>query len=256
MRRNLLTALVVGGLMPNVMGSAVLDAQRQQPPPPLILESLTGRDSFEFYCASCHGKTGKGDGPLASALKTRPTDLTILARRSGGAFPAERVFAILTGKGRPIAAHGSTDMPVWLPMFLALDPSEPRVQLRIENIVAYVESLQEASTGAGDLGAQLFRMHCATCHGTDGRGTGPLAGHLRRPPPDLTKFTAMNGGVFPGERVFRIIDGRDVPSHGNREMPVWGDAFRSSPGGLTDEAIKARIRAILKYLQGIQERAV
>jgi hypothetical protein len=71
----------------------------------------------------------------------------------------------------------------------------------------------------------------------------------------LTKYTAKNGGVFPTERVYRIIDGRDVSSHGNREMPVWGDAFRGSRDGLTDEAVKARIQAIVKYLQGIQERA-
>jgi mono/diheme cytochrome c family protein len=165
------------------------------------------------------------------------------------------VLAIVTGTGREAAAHGSTDMPVWGPVFRALDPSEPRVKQRIENVVAYVEALQEPSTAPGDLGARLFRTHCATCHGTNARGDGPLADQLRRVPPDLTKYTAKNGGVFPTERVYRIIDGRDVSSHGNREMPVWGDAFRGSRDGLTDEAVKARIQAIVKYLQGIQERA-
>lgn len=61
--------------------------------------------------------------------------------------------------------------------------------------------------------------------------------------------------VLASERVYRSIDGRDVPFHGNREMPVWGDAFRRSRDGLTDEAVKARIEAIVRYLQGIQERA-
>ena len=60
---------------------------RGQSTPPLMLDSIAGRDSFEFYCASCHGTRGKGDGPIASALKVAPSDLTSLARRNRGAFP-------------------------------------------------------------------------------------------------------------------------------------------------------------------------
>ena len=153
-----------------------------------------------------------------------------------------------------IAAHSSTDMPVWGQIFLALGPSESRVTLRIEDIVAYVEALQGPSTAPGELGARLFRTHCATCHGTSARGDGPMAEQLRRVPPDLTDYTARNGGVFPSERVYRIVDGRDVPSHGNREMPVWGDVFSRLPDGSSDEAVKARIEAIVRYLQGIQRR--
>ena len=139
---------------------------------------------------------------------------------NGGSFPKDRVLAVVTGTGRPVTAHGSSDMPPWGPIFRGLDPSEPRVRLRIENSVTYVETLQEPSTGPDDLGARLFKTHCATCHGPNGRGNGPLADQLRHITPDLPKFTARNGGVFPSERVQRIIDGRDVPSHGNREMPV------------------------------------
>jgi hypothetical protein len=73
-------------------------------------------------------------------------------------------------------------------------------------------------------------------------------------PPDLTQFTRRNGGMFPSERVYRIIDGRDVSSHGDREMPVWGDVFKTVPGGSSAAAIKARIDAIVRYLAGIQER--
>lgn len=251
---NVLGVLATVGLVASIATSAPAQAQRQQMPP-LILESIAGRDSFEFYCASCHGRTGKGDGPTAPALRTRPTDLSALARRSGGTFPKDRVLAIVTGTDRQIAAHGSTDMPVWGPIFRGLDPSEPRITQRIENIVAHVEALQEPSTAQGDFGARLFSTHCATCHGTSARGDGPLAELLRRVPPDLTTYTARNGGVFPSERVYRIIDGRDVPSHGIREMPIWGDAFRRSRDGLTDAAVKARIEAIVRYLQGIQQRA-
>src|SRR3989442_6111809 len=109
----------------------------------LILESLTGRDSFEFYCASCHGSTGTGNGPVAASLKTLPANLTLLTRRNGGTFPRQRVVSLVTGAEPGLAAvHGSSEMPVWGPVFRFLDPSDARVKLRIENIVAYIETLQ------------------------------------------------------------------------------------------------------------------
>ena len=83
----------------NLLAQSTLPA-RGQSPPPLMLDSIAGRDSFEFYCASCHGTGGKGDGPIASALKVRPTDLTSLARRNRGAFPKDLVLAVVTGTGR------------------------------------------------------------------------------------------------------------------------------------------------------------
>ena len=214
-----------------------------------------GRESFQFYCAPCHGADGRGAGPTAAALKTRPADLTTLARRNDGAYPRERVLDFVTGAGRPLAAHGSSDMPVWGPIFRGLDPSDARVDRRVDNIVEYVESLQATSTGASDAGNQLFRTYCASCHGTTARGNGPLAESLRHIPPDLTTYTARNGGVFPSERLRRIVDGRDVPTHGDREMPVWGDAFKTMRGGSSEAAIAARIVAILKYLEGIQVRS-
>jgi mono/diheme cytochrome c family protein len=165
------------------------------------------------------------------------------------------VVSFVTGTGRDLAAHGSDEMPVWGPIFRGLDPSDTRVKQRIENVVAFIESLQAPSTAANDPGSQLFRTYCATCHGSTGRGNGPIADLLRRTPPDLTRFTARNGGVFPSERVYRIIDGRDVASHGDRDMPVWGDAFKRGRGDSSDESVKARIDAIVRYLAGIQERA-
>ena len=112
-----------------------------------------------------------------------------------------------------------------------------------------------AGTAAAARGEQLFRTHCATCHGEHARGNGPLADQLRTRPPDLTTFTARNGGVFPSERVHRMIDGRGVPSHGDREMPIWGDAFKASRDGLTADTVKERIDALVRYLEAIQKRA-
>ena len=227
-------------------------AQTQQRP--LAIASLTGRDNYVMSCSSCHGDEARGDGPVGAALTTRPSDLTVLASRNGDVFPRARVAAYIAGPDREtVSAHGSTGMPPWGPIFAALDTSDRRVRQRLDNLVRYLESIQSSSSAAVNLGSQLFRTHCATCHGLDGRGAGPMANRLRRTPPDLTKFAARNGGLFPSERVHRIIDGRDVSSHGIGDMPVWGDVFRRADDE-TEEKVKARIDAIVRYLATIQAR--
>ena len=252
MTANMLRTLVTAAVFLGVVSGPRLGAQGRQRPP-LILDSILGRDSFRLYCAPCHGTTARGDGPVGVALKVSPPDLTALARANGGAFPRDRVRAIITGAARPIAAHGSPEMPVWGVVFRGLDSSEARVRLRIEGLVGHIETLQ-ASIAPGRSGEQLFRTYCATCHGQDGQGNGPLAGRLRHAPPDLTRYTQRNDGVFPSERVHRIIEGQEVLSHGDREMPVWGDAFRSEPEGLTADQAKARVEAIVEYLRAMQRR--
>jgi mono/diheme cytochrome c family protein len=101
-------------------------------------------------------------------------------------------------------------------------------------------------------GAYLYRAFCASCHGENGKGDGPVAGTLRRPPPDLTTIGARAGGVFPRTQVIATIDGRKpVPGHGSSEMPVWGDGLRATQGH--DEAIvHRRIEALVMHLQSIQ----
>jgi mono/diheme cytochrome c family protein len=123
------------------------------------------------------------------------------------------------------------------------------------DVRARAEATQASTTAPDDPGSRLFRLYCASCHGPTARGNGPLADYLRHQTPDLTMYTARNGGVFPSERLRQIIDGRHVPSHGDREMPVWGDAFRSSRDGLDVASATARIDAIVRYLEGIQRRA-
>jgi mono/diheme cytochrome c family protein len=247
------TRVIRGILAAGILAAAAapLGARSQPGPPQIIIESLAGRDSFQLYCSPCHGRAGRGDGPVVPALRTAPGDLSQLARRNGGTFPTEVVRAVVIGVGRPAAAHGSSDMPVWGPLFRAFE-SDIRVRERVSNLVTFIEGLQQKP--AVDPGAQLFRTYCASCHGVNGRGGGPVAEQLRKVPPDLTKYTARNGGVFPSERVRQIVDGRGIAAHGDREMPVWGDAFQSTRAGLTAADAKARIDAIVKFLEGIQER--
>jgi mono/diheme cytochrome c family protein len=125
-------------------GSLAAPAQTGGPPrPPLVIQSTVGRDLFEFYCATCHGRDGKGDGPVVAALKTPPPDLTLLARHHGGAFPRQRVEAFVTNDGGVLAAaHGTSEMPVWGPVFRGLDPSDTLTRVRISNVVDYIESIQ------------------------------------------------------------------------------------------------------------------
>jgi mono/diheme cytochrome c family protein len=126
-----------------VTGLAILGQAPPQTRPPLVIESMLGRDLFEFYCAPCHGRDGKGLGPAAPALRAGVPDLTTIARRNQGTFPAERMKAVVTGDATlPTPAHGSKEMPVWGPIFRALDPQQKLNEERIANIVAYLESMQ------------------------------------------------------------------------------------------------------------------
>ena len=103
-------------------------------------------------------------------------------------------------------------------------------------------------------GAALYRTYCASCHGTSGQGDGAMAQYLRLPPANLTRIP-LRDGAFPAEWVGKIIDGRQtVRAHGLSEMPVWGDAFARSIIEADNQAIDAKIRALVKYLASIQER--
>lgn len=123
-------------------GDVVVRAQTgPRTAPPLVIESMYGPDLFRMYCASCHGRDGKGAGPTAAALKTAPPDLTTLARRRNGVFPRADVELIVRGPATP--SHGSADMPVWGPIFYALEPSDARVAARIRILVDHIASLQQ-----------------------------------------------------------------------------------------------------------------
>jgi universal stress protein A len=116
-------------------------------------------------------------------------------------------------------------------------------------------SAQEQPLKQSVPGAETFRTYCATCHGTSARGDGPLASSMRRKPANLTEIAKRNGGVFPSEMVFKVIDGRQpIRGHGGPDMPAWGDAFSRSREAGDDERVKSVIKALVDYLEGIQLR--
>ncbi|MEO8372752.1 MAG: c-type cytochrome [Candidatus Solibacter sp.] len=100
----------------------------------------SGKEMFVEYCASCHGKEGKGDGPAAVALKTPPSNLATLAARNKGTFPALGVAQAIQGDGSNFA-HGSRDMPIWGQVFHTHETNST-VKLRIANLTDYIQSLQ------------------------------------------------------------------------------------------------------------------
>lgn len=102
----------------------------------------SGHEMFMSYCASCHGKDAKGDGPAASALKIVPANLTRLARDNGGKYPTNKVTSILGGQ-TDLAAHGNKEMPVWGVVFWGMSGGHAgEVQQRVANLNRYIESLQ------------------------------------------------------------------------------------------------------------------
>ncbi len=111
--------------------------------PAKATSAASGPDMYKEYCAVCHGTDGKGNGPAVPALKTAPPDLTTLAKRNNGKYPALRVGSILRGQ-ETLVAHGNQEMPIWGPVFHSLDISAPSslVEMRIANLNDYLESLQ------------------------------------------------------------------------------------------------------------------
>jgi len=107
-------------------------------------QQVAGSAVYKTYCVVCHGPAGKGDGPLADSLRFRPPDLTLLAKKNGGAFPKGRVLRTVDGR-KPVKGHGGPDMPVWGDAFKQSQDGygEAAVQAKIEAVVAHVETLQE-----------------------------------------------------------------------------------------------------------------
>lgn len=108
-----------------------------------------GERTYDRACSSCHGLDARGDGPVASTLKVRPTNLTLLTKRNGGVFPRDRVTAIITGD-IPLAAHGTPEMPVWRLRFGptssgAAATAALRTRRWLDGMVDYLESIQERS---------------------------------------------------------------------------------------------------------------
>lgn len=133
--------------------------------------------------------------------------------------------------------------------------------------VAALASLLAVSTGlqaqGGDIGSREYVENCAVCHGTSGKGNGPLAGIINEKVSDLTQLSKANNGIFPYSRVYEVIDGtREAKGHGTRDMPVWGSVYNEqAPQWLgfdyasqdAQTFVRGRILALIGHIQTLQE---
>jgi mono/diheme cytochrome c family protein len=114
----------------------------EQPRAVPLIQSVAGPDLYRAYCASCHGREAKGNGPAAPALKADVPDLTTIAQRNGGVFPKHRVRQIISGD-EIFISHGSREMPIWGPIFHQVEYDRDWGLVRLENLAKYLESIQQ-----------------------------------------------------------------------------------------------------------------
>ena len=236
------------------------DSQQQQ----TLIQSVNGPDLYRAYCASCHGKTGKGDGPMAPVLKATVPDLTAITVDNGGVFPEARMRRIIMGEGM-IASHGAREMPVWGPIFHQIEEDVDRGNVRVENLVKYLESIQSprfsddakrktVSTENVPTGAQLYKQLCADCHGNDLKGNGPAPAPFKDVPPDLSTLAQRHGGKFPDAYVSDVLrNGVPMPDHGPAEMPTWGADLRAGER-MDASQVALRIVNLTEYLKSRQAK--
>src|SRR6266508_2166408 len=140
MSPRILVALCAMLLLPVVV--AAQEKPKVKTAPIARTSANNGQQMFQSYCAACHGKEAKGDGPAAAALKKAPADLTTLSARNGGTFPTVKVSRFIEGLDE-VPAHGSREMPMWVSLFRSLGPDSGTAQIRIKSLTDYLKSIQK-----------------------------------------------------------------------------------------------------------------
>jgi len=135
--------LVTASIATLAVGMSFADQSTTKVTIPVTKTSASsGKQMYASYCAPCHGTDGRGQGPVASALKTPPPDLTLLSRTNHGKFPDTHIVSVLQN-GAEISSHGTAEMPVWGPILGKMNQTSPQDRLlRISNLSRYLESIQ------------------------------------------------------------------------------------------------------------------
>ena len=109
------------------------------------IDEYAGVETFQRYCASCHGVGGTGDGPVAAAIPIPVPDLTRLEARDGDSFDEDLLRKIIDGR-EPVIYHGTRYMPVWGYEFWveegANSDAQVRVDIIVRNLVDYIRTIQ------------------------------------------------------------------------------------------------------------------
>jgi Cytochrome c len=148
-RLKMLSGMVLGCLLLSSLGASPQTGSHSEEKTPVktkeqierLIYSVKGPDLFRAHCAACHGADAKGNGPMVSALKTKAPDLTVLAKNNGGKFPSARVRSQIMGDDVALS-HGSREMPVWGPIFHQIESDQDFGNVRLANLLKYLESLQ------------------------------------------------------------------------------------------------------------------
>jgi len=131
-------------------------------------------------------------------------------------------------------------------LFVVVAVAQDKPQATIKNV-----PVKETSPTSGK---DMYKAYCAVCHGDDGKGGGPAASAMKVPPTDLTLLSKNNGGKYPSLKVVSSINGEtNLPAHGSREMPVWGQLFWSMSHGHEGE-VQQRAVNITKYIETLQAK--
>ena len=117
--------------------------------PTRLIDSVEGPDLYKAYCAVCHGLDGHGDGPMKLYLKAKTPDLTRISERNRSKFPREKVERIITGQAPLPAGHGTSEMPVWGPVFSQVAWDRDLGKVRIHNLATYIEKMQVPHSESG-----------------------------------------------------------------------------------------------------------
>jgi mono/diheme cytochrome c family protein len=134
---------------PDAKAQTAPDTEQQREQIERLIYSVKGPDLFLAHCVACHGEDTSGNGPLASALKTKVPDLRVLAKNNKGEFPSVRVRKIIIGED-VLVSHGSREMPIWGPIFHQIESDQDFGNVRAENLVKYLQSIQQKSDAHRD----------------------------------------------------------------------------------------------------------
>ncbi len=176
-----------------------------EPPP-----AFEGRALYVSYCQLCHGVSGKGDGPLAKAMKIEPADLTTTVRSRSDTI----LMKIITGEGRQTITgrdrHNllSDAMPEWKSIF---------TETQIKSLIAFLRFLGTSKhelMGDPKVGFKIYQEYCQVCHGVDGDGEGIMTELIGITPMDHTNSIETND-LSNMDLVNSILDGK------GRFMPAW-----------------------------------
>jgi len=130
------------GVLALLVSASFAQNPKEEDQPARLINSLQGADLYKAYCAVCHGSDAQGNGPMSKSLRSAPPDLTRIAERNGGSFPAVRIRNVISGEEALGAGHGTREMPLWGPIFSQVGQDQDLGRVRIDNLARYLESLQ------------------------------------------------------------------------------------------------------------------